>query len=739
MSLLARSDALHTEVRAFAAGTNARGFAELAREIAEFQAEFSPGYARLVAAAAPAPSSVERLPGVPSEVFALARVAVHPGELDTLRFKTSGTSSGARGIHALRVTETYRALALAFGREALLRSDAPTHIVALAPRPTIPASSSLGFMMTLFMEHFDTRGASARDLTTRFLIDERGLDLPALERALQRTRESGEPLLVLATSFALVELLDRLGTRTLGAHAQTTVMQTGGFKGKSREIPASELRAGIARAFGIPEGSVVGEYGMTELTSQMYEATLRGSALNTRYEGLPGRYYEPPWLRVIPVDPVALEPVADGEVGIARIIDLGNVDSAVCIQTRDLVRRHDRGFELLGRAAGAVPRGCSLSIEEFLAAARQAPSVQAEIRAPRAMTRTSGVVSNHAKRRARLEPLLTAARQLADPNHARGQAARGALAGSSDLSSQGIDFALENSLETQPSEAELACLLSSAPECQRAHVLLSAGVFTAAHRAIAIALGASEQVCVRPSRRDPEMARLLLAGAPGCFAVVDALAPTLGDHVWAYGRDQTLDQLALELPAKVVLHRHGAGFGVALLTESEGLDLAALADALARDVVLFDQRGCLSPRVLLVHGSQRFAERTAAALASALSSFEERVPLGRLRPNELAESAQYRESARYAAQLVPAGRGFVSLADADEWLLPPVGRNLHVLATHDPVRLLERWRRYITTVGLHASVALEHAIVDALPGARVAAFGHMQTPPFDGPVDRRLE
>ncbi|HEY3666953.1 MAG TPA: acyl-protein synthetase, partial [Polyangiaceae bacterium] len=117
----------------------------------------------------------------------------------------------------------------------------------------------------------------------------------------------------------------------------------------------------------LSERQVVGEYGMTELTSQLYEATLPGSALGSAHSGTAGIYFEPPWLRVVPVDPVTLEAVRPGEVGIARIVDLGNVDSAIAIQTHDRVRRVGHGVELLGRAPGATPRGCSLAIEEFLA------------------------------------------------------------------------------------------------------------------------------------------------------------------------------------------------------------------------------------------------------------------------------------------------------------------------------------------------------------------------------------
>ena len=192
------------------------------------------------------------------------------------------------------------------------------------------------------------------------------MNLLGLERAALRATERRETLLVLATSFALVGLLDALKGRTLPLPGDAVVMQTGGFKGKTREIAATELRTAIARTFAIHEAQIVSEYGMTELTSQLYEATLPGSALQRDRQGAPGVYAEPPWLRVVPVDPSTLEPVPSGEIGIARIVDLGNVDSAVAIQTQDRVRRVEGGIVLLGRAAGAPPRGCSLAIEEYL-------------------------------------------------------------------------------------------------------------------------------------------------------------------------------------------------------------------------------------------------------------------------------------------------------------------------------------------------------------------------------------
>jgi hypothetical protein len=139
-------------------------------------------------------------------------------------------------------------------------------------------------------------------------------------------------------------------------------MQTGGFKGRSREVAPDELRRAVARAFAIDERAVVGEYGMTELSSQFWEGTWVDPAARRDV------YVEPPWARVVPVDGETLEPVPDGSVGIARIEDLANVDSAWAVLAQDRVRRVPGGFELLGRSAGAPPRGCSIAIDEMLSA-----------------------------------------------------------------------------------------------------------------------------------------------------------------------------------------------------------------------------------------------------------------------------------------------------------------------------------------------------------------------------------
>jgi hypothetical protein len=194
-------------------------------------------------------------------------------------------------------------------------------------------------------------------------VDGAAVDAAAIERAARAARERGERVVVFGTAFAYVYALDALSGRTLALPEGSRALLTGGFKGRTREVPEGELRTAIGGLFDLPATHVVGEYGMTELSSQLYEPRLveRTIARN-------GTYVAPPWMRVTAADPETLAPLPDGEVGIARILDLANVDSALVVQTQDRVRVVGPGrIELLGRAPGAPPRGCSLAIEDIVA------------------------------------------------------------------------------------------------------------------------------------------------------------------------------------------------------------------------------------------------------------------------------------------------------------------------------------------------------------------------------------
>jgi hypothetical protein len=371
-SALAASQALHTRTRGFIAAY-ARGeampepFDRLAADLAAFQAEHVPGYARLCAARGVDPRSIATAadaPAVPTDAFKLARVFAFDPAAAAVTFRTSGTTLGAgtRGAHPMRDVASYDAAALAFGRTMLARGlTGASPVLVIGPSEEEAPDSSLAHMCALFVRAF---GVGSRPGETYFVRAGR-LEARALRERIAGLAP-GVPALVLATSFGLVHWLDALAGDVAPLPVGSRVMQTGGYKGKSREVSAPELRRAVARAFALDERTVIAEYGMTELSSQFWEATLVDPAARH------GVFVEPPWARVVPVDPETGAPVAAGEVGIARIEDLANVDSAFAVLTQDRVRRVPGvpgvpgGFELLGRAAGAPPRGCSIALDEML-------------------------------------------------------------------------------------------------------------------------------------------------------------------------------------------------------------------------------------------------------------------------------------------------------------------------------------------------------------------------------------
>jgi hypothetical protein len=170
----------------------------------------------------------------------------------------------------------------------------------------------------------------------------------------------------MGTSFAFLHLIDGLGGQRLDLPGSSRVMHTGGFKGRSREVAPADLIEAIAHGFGVDERAVVGEYGMTELSSQLYEGTLRAMHGRPTLSDRHGVYVPPPWMRVVAVDAETLAPTLPGQIGILRVEDLANVDSAVAIQTADLGRIVGGGVELIGRAPGATLRGCSLAMDDLL-------------------------------------------------------------------------------------------------------------------------------------------------------------------------------------------------------------------------------------------------------------------------------------------------------------------------------------------------------------------------------------
>jgi hypothetical protein len=366
------SDALHARVRRFARGALDRpggadapepleAFETLALDIARFQAEHNPALARLCRHHGARLDTLQELPAVPADAFRLGRVAAFPADQEVAAFQTSGTTGGS-GRHVFRSLETYRELSVSWGARALLGAASRRRhtVLALAPAFAPERRSSLGYMMQEFMRAFDGRALAEAGRfdpleVGRWLIRDGAVDVEGLRRGAALAAARGEPVLLLSTSFALVWLLDQLAGGALPLPEGSVLMFTGGFKGRVRSVDDAELGSAACRALGVAPPRLIGEYGMTELSSQLYDTGFAS--------GAPSVFLEPPWLRVTPVDPISLVPVPEGEVGLAQFTDLANVDSALRVLTQDRVRRVSGGLVLLGRQAGARLRGCSLAVE----------------------------------------------------------------------------------------------------------------------------------------------------------------------------------------------------------------------------------------------------------------------------------------------------------------------------------------------------------------------------------------
>ncbi len=174
------------------------------------------------------------------------------------------------------------------------------------------------------------------------------------------------------TAFAWVQLMDFMEEKcvSLALPAGSRIVETGGFKGRSREVERGELYRMFTERLGVPATHCVAEYGMSEMASQFYDTTYRDRVLGVTRE--PRKMGLPHLVRTRVIDPVTGEEAERGQPGVLAHYDIANLNSCLAIQTEDWGYAHSDGdgFALLGRAPGAALRGCSLTAEEF--AARQA-------------------------------------------------------------------------------------------------------------------------------------------------------------------------------------------------------------------------------------------------------------------------------------------------------------------------------------------------------------------------------
>ncbi|MBA3900422.1 MAG: acyl transferase [Bacteroidetes bacterium] len=248
-------------------------------------------------------------------------------------FSSSSTSGTGQSLHYVKDLGLYEASFMeAF--ERFYGQASELVILALLPSYLEREGSSLVFMAEALIK-------AAAPGSGFFLHDYENL-----VNKIQDLEQKGQKTLLIGVTYALLDLAEQFSMKL--SHA--TIMETGGMKGKRKEMIREEVHQIIQNAFGVP--TVHSEYGMTELLSQAYS---KGN----------GVFYCPPWMKILireVNDPLSFLP--QGQSGGINIIDLANIYSCAFLSTSDLGKNlPDGGFEVLGRFDNSDIRGCNLLVQ----------------------------------------------------------------------------------------------------------------------------------------------------------------------------------------------------------------------------------------------------------------------------------------------------------------------------------------------------------------------------------------
>jgi len=313
------------------------GFTGLALEVFRFQYENCEVYREFADALSRKPDKVRRLediPFIPVEFFK-SREIIRSGMQVAREFRSSGTTGSVPSRHLVGDTGLYDT-SLLKGFSNSYGDPAGFTFLSLTPGPEENPSSSLIYMIGKLMQQNESLKHGF------FLKDETGLG----QHLSGASIASGKTILI-GLAFALLDFAEKYP----GDYPGLIVMETGGMKGRRREVTRAELHGRLKAAFGSAE--IHSEYGMTELLSQAY----------SKNDGL---FFTPPWMKILIReinDPFAYCP--SGQTGGITVIDLANLYSCSFIATQDLGKVYVNGsFEVLGRFDSSDLRGCSLMLQE---------------------------------------------------------------------------------------------------------------------------------------------------------------------------------------------------------------------------------------------------------------------------------------------------------------------------------------------------------------------------------------
>jgi hypothetical protein len=339
-------------------------FARLALELFRLQYQFNRPYQALCDARGRGPDVVANwteIPAVPTSAFKeLALTCLEESDRVSW-FESSGTTQTARSRthHSAASLDLYQQSLLPWFRHHLVPETLSTesrvfpamNFLSLTPsRQAAPHSSLVHMLDTV------SRQPWIGQVTFAGWVERSGwtVDLATCQSALASSLTAARPVLVAGTAFSFVHLMDALGSERYPLPAGSRVLETGGYKGRSRSMKKAELHAAISNTLGVPPEFIVTEYGMTELGSQAYDQTAgRAGRRMLRF---------PPWAQIRVVSPETGREVPRDEAGLVQVVDLANAFSVVAVETEDIAIRRDEGIELIGRGTLAEPRGCSLQV-----------------------------------------------------------------------------------------------------------------------------------------------------------------------------------------------------------------------------------------------------------------------------------------------------------------------------------------------------------------------------------------
>lgn len=363
-------------VRDADADPSSESFNSLALEVFEYQYRSIKPYRRLCQHKDRTPETVQdwsEIPAVPADAFKYFTLFTGKPDQIAKTFRSSGTTdprNSSKSLFSATGIELMNTAVAANAARMLFPDGARTRILALAPGPEVAPHLIMVHGMNHMIGQFGAEGS-------RFCIGAQGFDVKSLLDELKQCEKSGIPVTLMGSSFGFVHLFDAMEEQRLRLSLPdgSRLMDAGGYKGRSREIERAQFVEWACALLGLLPERVVNLLGMTELASQIYDGTLARSVHGVADASATSMKEPPRWVRTRVVDPTTLEFGDLGEIrdgrrpGLLRHLDLANVERPMVVQSDDLGLRRESaeglGFDILRRARGAEPRGCSLSVEEF--------------------------------------------------------------------------------------------------------------------------------------------------------------------------------------------------------------------------------------------------------------------------------------------------------------------------------------------------------------------------------------